>query len=88
VKSRIRSGFAPGKKEAAMLYEKDIVTRARDRKSENLNWIERETELRQALGTGGPRKKTPRESKVRGAMEILKSLALLMKPGVGQGANR
>ena len=67
---------------------KDVVSKARDKKKENLQWIETETELRQALGTGEPRKKTPRESRLRWAIAILKSLVLLMKPGVGQKADR
>jgi hypothetical protein len=71
-----------------MLNEKDIVSQARYKGKENLNWIEMESELRQALGTGEPRRKMPRSSSSKGVMEILKSLALLMKPGIGQKANR
>jgi hypothetical protein len=71
-----------------MLNEKDIVSQARDKGKENLNWIETESELRLALGTGEPRRKMPQESSSRGVMELLKSLILLMKPGVGQKANR
>ena len=71
-----------------MLNEKDIVSQARDKGKENLNWIETESELRLALGTGEPRRKMTQESSSRGVMELLKSLILLMKPGVGQKANR
>ncbi len=69
-----------------MLNPIDVVSQARDKKRENLEWIETETKLRQALGTGEPRRKNPRESSSRGVMELLKSLVLLMKPGVGQKA--
>jgi hypothetical protein len=71
-----------------MLNEKDIVSQARDRGKENLQWIERESELRQALGTGESRRKIPRENRLTGAIEIVKSLILLLKPGVGQKADR
>jgi hypothetical protein len=71
-----------------MLNEKDIVSQARDKGKETLNWIETESDVRQALGTGEPRRKMPQESSSRGVMELLKSLILLMKPGVGQKANR
>jgi hypothetical protein len=71
-----------------MLNEKDILSQARDKGKENLNWIEIESELRQALGTGEPRRKMPRENNAKGVMELLKSLIPLMKPGIGQKANR
>ena len=75
-------------KVAAVLNEKDIVSQARDKKSESIQWIETESELRQALGTGQPRRKMPRKSSSRGVMELLKSLIFLLKPGVGQKADR
>jgi hypothetical protein len=70
-----------------MLNPKDVVSQARDKQKENLEWIETETELRQALGTGQPRRKMPRKRGSRGVMEFVKSLILLMKPGVGQKAD-
>lgn len=71
-----------------MLNPKDVVTQAKDKQRENLNWIATETELRQALGSGEPRRKMPKESKVRGTMEMLKSSILPMMPGIGQKADR
>jgi hypothetical protein len=71
-----------------MLNPKDVVSQARDKQKENLAWIETETELRQALGTGEPRKKMLKESSSRGVMAFVKSLILLMKPGIGQKADR
>ena len=83
MKSRKRRGFAQGKKEAAMLNEKDIVSQARDKGKENLNWIETESELRQALGITESRVKRPRESVVGRAIEVVKSLILLKWPALG-----
>jgi len=71
-----------------MLNPKDVVIQAKDKQRENLNWIKTETELRQALGNGEPRRKMAKESKVRGTMEMLKSSILLMMPGIGQKADR
>jgi hypothetical protein len=71
-----------------MLNPKDVVSQAKDKQSANLNWIVIETELRQALGSGGSRRKMPKESKVMGTMEMLKSLILLLMPGIGQKADR
>ena len=71
-----------------MFNPKDIDYQTRDKKNENLQWIERETELRLALGTGEPRSKKPRERKLGRVIEIAKSIALLLKPGTSQKANR
>jgi hypothetical protein len=76
------------KKETTMLNQNDVISQARDKRRENLQWIETETKLRQALGTGESRRKMPREGRSIGVIELLKSLILLMKPGVGQGADR
>jgi hypothetical protein len=66
-----------------MLNEKDIVSQARDKGKENLNWIETESELRQALGITESRVKRPRESVVGRAIEVVKSLILLKWPALG-----
>ena len=87
-KVTIESRLRPSQKEAAMLNPKDVVSQAKDKQKENLAWIETEAELRQALGTGQPRRKMPGKSSSRGVMEFVKSLILLMKPGVGQKADR
>ena len=71
-----------------MLNQNDVISQAKDRHKENMQWIETETKLRLALGTGQSRRKMPRKSSSRGVMELMKSLILLMKPGVGQGADR
>lgn len=71
-----------------MLNQNDVISQARDKHKENMQWIETETKLRLALGTGQPRRKMSRESSSRGVMELLKSLTLLLRPGVGQKANR
>jgi hypothetical protein len=66
-----------------MLNPEDLISQARDKKMENLQWIERESDLRQALGTGEPRRKIKRESKLKGAIEYVKSLILLKWPALG-----
>ncbi len=71
-----------------MLNPNDIVYQARDKNNENLQWIQRETELRLALGTGEPRSKRPRELTLGRVIEIAKSIALLLGPGTSQKANR
>ena len=71
-----------------MLNPKDVVSQAQDKHKENLEWIERESELAQALGTLEPRKKDPHESLLRRAIEVVQSLALLLIPGIDQKANR
>lgn len=71
-----------------MLNHKDVVSQAQDKHRENLEWIERESELNQVLGTLQPRQKEPRESKLRRAINMMHSIALLLIPGVGQKANR
>jgi hypothetical protein len=71
-----------------MLNPKDVVSQAKDKQKENLVWIETVTELRQSSGTRDPRRKMPRKRSSRGVMEFLKSLILLIKPGVGRKADR
>jgi hypothetical protein len=84
----IESRLRLSQKEAAMLNPKEVISQAKDKQKENLEWIEMEAELRQALGTGKPRRKMPRKRGSRGVMEFVKSLILLMKPEVGQKADR
>jgi len=71
-----------------MLNPKDIVYHAREKKNENLRWIETETILRQALGTGQPRRKMPRERTLSRVIEMAKSITHLLRLGVSQNANR
>jgi hypothetical protein len=71
-----------------MLNPKDVISQAQDKHKENLEWIEKESELAQALGTLEPRRKESHGSKVRRAIDVVQSLALLLIPGVDQKANR
>jgi hypothetical protein len=71
-----------------MLDYKDVVSQAQDKHRENLEWIERETELRKATEPLQLRRKEPRESTLRWAINMMQSIALLLIPGVGQRANR
>lgn len=65
-----------------MLNPYDVVSQARDKKKENLEWIMKETELRQALGVVEPRMKSSRVGFLGKAIEIVKSLILLKWPAL------
>ena len=67
-----------------MLNSKDVVSQARDRKRENLEWILRETELRQSLGIVKRRKKGSHENVLGRVVEVVRSLILLKWPVLGQ----
>jgi hypothetical protein len=67
-----------------MLNSKDVVSQARDKKRENLEWILRETELHRSSGIVEPRKKRSRESVLGRAIEVVRSLILLKWPVLGQ----
>ena len=75
-------------KESDMLNHKNVVSQGQDKYQENLEWIEREAEINQAMGLSQPRRKVPRESKLRWPMNMAQSIALLLIPGVVQEANR
>jgi len=71
-----------------MFNPKDVMYQARDKKNENVQWIQRETELRQAFEIIQPRKKVPKESVTMKLIEILRSLLLLKRPKLGHKLNR
>jgi len=63
-----------------MLNSYGIITQAKDKSSENLKWLERETELKAVMHSGSPRRKHQADRGLRRAMEIFKSLPLLKEP--------
>jgi len=66
-----------------MLNPYSIISQARDKKKENLQWIERNTELYKNFEPSVPNRKSQRMSFVRRAIEIMKSLILLKWPALG-----
>jgi hypothetical protein len=65
-----------------MLNSYEIITQAKDKSSKNLQWIERETELKAVMHPGSPRKQRHADRMLRRAMEIFKSLPLLKWPAL------
>jgi hypothetical protein len=69
--------------ETTMLNEKDVLSQARDKNRESVQWIVRETMLRQGFGIVELRKKGSREWFLGRAMKTVKSLILLKWPALG-----
>ena len=67
-----------------MLNEKEVLSQARDKKRESVQWIITDTKLRQAFGIVEYRKRSSRERFLGKTLEIVKSLILLLKrPALG-----
>jgi hypothetical protein len=67
-----------------MLNEKEVLSQARDKKRESVQWIITDTKLRQAFGIVELRKKSAGERFLGKTVETVKSLILLLKrPALG-----